>query len=72
MLNDVLVHLPVDRSAESVIDCAISVAQMFDAHLDGIACAYQPINPAIVVGASAAYFAETSLTSGMRISSSPV
>lgn len=58
MLNDVLVHLPVDRSAESVIDCAISVAQMFDAHLDGIACAYQPINPAIVVGASAAYFAE--------------
>ncbi|ABD89576.1 universal stress protein [Rhodopseudomonas palustris] len=58
MLNDILVHLPVDRPAESLIDCAISVAKLFDAHLDGIACAYQPINPAIVVGASAAYFAD--------------
>jgi nucleotide-binding universal stress UspA family protein len=58
MLNDILVHLPVDRSADSVIDSAISLAKLFDAHLDGIACAYQPINPSIVVGASAAYFAE--------------
>lgn len=58
MLNDILVHLPVERPAEPVIDCAVSVARLFDAHLDGIACAYQPINPAIVVGASAAYYAE--------------
>ena len=58
MLNDILVHLPVDRSADSVIESAISIGQLFDAHLDGIACAYQPINPSIVVGASAAYFAE--------------
>jgi nucleotide-binding universal stress UspA family protein len=58
MLNDILVHLPVDRPAGSVIDSAISIAKLFDAHLDGIACAYQPINPSIVVGASAAYFAE--------------
>jgi nucleotide-binding universal stress UspA family protein len=58
MLNDILVHLPVERPADPVIDCAVSVARLFEAHLDGIACAYQPINPAIVVGASAAYYAE--------------
>ncbi|HEY0327677.1 MAG TPA: universal stress protein [Rhodopseudomonas sp.] len=61
MLKDILVHLPVDSPATPVIDCAISVAQLFGAHLDGIACAYQPINPAIVVGASAAYFADATL-----------
>ena len=60
MLNDVLVHLPVERPAEPVIDCAVSVAKLFGAHLEAIACAYQPINPAIVVGASAAYYAEAS------------
>jgi nucleotide-binding universal stress UspA family protein len=56
-MRDILVHLPVDAPAAPVIDCAISVAALFEAHLDGIVGAYQPINPAIVVGASAAYFA---------------
>jgi nucleotide-binding universal stress UspA family protein len=57
MLRDIVVHIPVDAPAAPVIDCAASAAALFDAHLDGIVCAYQPINPAIVVGASAAYFA---------------
>jgi nucleotide-binding universal stress UspA family protein len=57
MLNDIVVHVPADRPADGLIDCAVSVAKVFDAHLDGIVCTYQPINPAIVVGASAAYFA---------------
>ena len=57
MLNDILVHIPADRPADGIVACAVSVAKIFDAHLDGIVCAYQPINPAIVVGASAAYYA---------------
>ncbi|MCG6205086.1 universal stress protein [Rhodopseudomonas sp. HC1] len=57
MLNDVVVHIPADRPADGLVDCAVSVAQAFDAHLDGFVCTYQPINPAIVVGASTAYYA---------------
>jgi nucleotide-binding universal stress UspA family protein len=57
MLNDIVVHIPADRPADGLVACAVSVARAFDAHLDGIVCTYQPINPAIVVGASAAYFA---------------
>lgn len=57
MLSDIVVHIPADHEADAVIDCAISAAVLFDAHLDGIVGVYQPINPAIMVGASAAYFA---------------
>ena len=57
MLNDVVVHIPADRPADGLVDCAVSVAQTFEAHLDGFVCTYQPINPAIVVGASTAYYA---------------
>jgi nucleotide-binding universal stress UspA family protein len=61
MLNDIVVHIPADRPADGIVACAVSVAQAFDAHLDGIVCTYQPINPAVVVGASAAYYAAANL-----------
>lgn len=57
MLKDILVHIPADRTADGVVAAAVSVAATFGAHLDGIVCTYTPINPAIVVGASAAYYA---------------
>ncbi|NEW88025.1 MULTISPECIES: universal stress protein [Rhodopseudomonas] len=57
MPSDIVVHIPADRPADGVVACAVSVAKAFDAHLDGIVCTYQPINPAIMVGASAAYYA---------------
>lgn len=57
MLNDIVVHIPADRAADGVIACAVSAAKAFGAHLDGIVCTYTPINPAIMVGASAAYYA---------------
>ena len=43
MLKDIAVHLPVDRPAGALIECAVSVARLFDAHLDGIACVYQAL-----------------------------
>ena len=57
MIKDIAVHLPVDRPMEPVLDCAMSLAAMFAAHLQGIVATYQVINPAIDVGPSAARFA---------------
>ena len=57
MLNDIAVFLPVDRPAGSLIDCAAAVAGLFEAHLDGIACAYQAINPVVGFEASAVVMA---------------
>ena len=53
MFRDIAVLLPVDRPAGALIDCAVSVAQLFEAHLDGIACVYQPLNPMIAPEAAA-------------------
>jgi nucleotide-binding universal stress UspA family protein len=53
MLRDIAVLLPVDRPAGALIDCAASVARLFEAHLDGIACVYQAMNPMMAFEASA-------------------
>ncbi len=54
MFKDILVHIPADQRADAVIDCAVSLAQIFDAHLDGVGRVYRSFNPAIAVGASSA------------------
>ncbi len=53
MFNDIAVLLPVDRPAGALIDCAAAVAGLFEAHLDGIACVYQAMNPMIAPEAAA-------------------
>ena len=57
MLNDISVLLPVDRPAGALIDCAVSVAGLFEAHLDGIACVYQALNPMVASEAAAVVMA---------------
>jgi hypothetical protein len=57
MLKDIAVHLPVDRPAGILIECAVSIARLFDAHLDGIACVYQALNPMIAPEAAAVILA---------------
>jgi nucleotide-binding universal stress UspA family protein len=57
MLKDISVLLPVDRPAGALIDCAVSVAALFEAHLDGIACVYQTMNPMIASEAAAVVMA---------------
>jgi nucleotide-binding universal stress UspA family protein len=47
MLRDIVVHIPVDQSAKPIIDCATSIGTMFDAYLEGIACVYPTLSPAI-------------------------
>jgi nucleotide-binding universal stress UspA family protein len=57
MFHDISVLLPVDRPAGALIDCAASVATLFEAHLDGIACVYQAMNPMIASEAAAVVMA---------------
>ena len=53
MFNDMAIFLPVDRPAGALIDCAAAVAGLFEAHLDGIACVYQAMNPMVAPEAAA-------------------
>jgi nucleotide-binding universal stress UspA family protein len=53
MFRDIAVLLPVDRPAGALIEYAASVAGLFEAHLDGIACVYQALNPMIAPEAAA-------------------
>jgi nucleotide-binding universal stress UspA family protein len=57
MLKDIAVLLPIDRPAAALIDCAASVAMLFEAHLDGIACVYQSLNPMVASEAAAVVMA---------------
>jgi nucleotide-binding universal stress UspA family protein len=57
MFRDISVLLPVDRPAGALIDCAASVAALFEAHLDGIVCVYQAMNPMIASEAAAVVMA---------------
>ena len=50
MLKDVLVNLSVAEGRDPACDYAISVATAFNAHLAGIAVAYDPAVPAIAGG----------------------
>ena len=43
MVKDIIVHLSVGKPRDVAGDYAISVASAFDAHLSGVACAYQPV-----------------------------
>jgi nucleotide-binding universal stress UspA family protein len=43
MIKDLVVNLPVDSRQTAVVDYAISVAEEFDAHIAGIAFAYDPV-----------------------------
>ena len=57
MLKDLAVLLPVDRPAGALIDCAVSLASLFESHLDGVACVYQTLNPMIASEAAAVVMA---------------
>jgi len=57
MFRDISVLLPVDRPAGALIDCAASVAALFEAHLDGIVCVYQAMNPMVASEATAVVMA---------------
>jgi nucleotide-binding universal stress UspA family protein len=48
MIKDIVVNLSVDTKKDVARDYAISVANIFDAHLSGVAFAYDPLSPGTV------------------------
>jgi len=54
MLKDLLVHLSIAEGAGVEADYAVSLAHAFDAHLTGIAFAYEPVVVGSVFGSIAA------------------
>ena len=45
MIKDILLNLQTGPGRDAAREYAISVAQLFEAHLTGIACEYEPVNP---------------------------
>lgn len=60
MIHDIIVHIPTEAPATPAIECAVSVAAAFDAHLDGVVCAYEEMNASVALAASATFLEATS------------
>jgi nucleotide-binding universal stress UspA family protein len=54
MIKDLLVNIPVGAPSEAVVDYAVSVANAYDAHIAGVAFAYEPVVPGTVFDGVAA------------------
>src|SRR5215472_11478809 len=50
MIKDLVVNLPVEGKPTAAADYAISIAEAFDAHISGIAFAYEPAVAPTVMG----------------------
>ena len=48
MIKDILVNLETNSARDAARDYAISVASLFEAHLTGVAFAYEPVNPGTI------------------------
>lgn len=51
MLKDIVAYLPLGETAAPVVDLSVSMAGMFDAHVEGIAFVYQPVVTTMAYGA---------------------
>jgi nucleotide-binding universal stress UspA family protein len=54
MIKDLLVNIPVGAKSAPVLDYAVSVATAYEAHLSGVAFAYEPVVPGTVFDGVAA------------------
>lgn len=50
MIKDIVVNLSVDRPKDVAADYAISLAELFDAHLAAVAFVYEPVVPVVEFG----------------------
>jgi len=50
MIKDIVVHLSVDTDRDPAVDCALSLAGLFDAHVAGVAFIYDPVVPPTFMG----------------------
>jgi nucleotide-binding universal stress UspA family protein len=54
MIKDILVNIPVGAASSPVLDYAVSIASAYDAHISGVAFAYEPVVPGTVFDGVAA------------------
>ena len=54
MIKDILVNIPVGAASTPVLEYAVSIASTFDAHISGVAFAYEPVVPGTVFDGVAA------------------
>jgi nucleotide-binding universal stress UspA family protein len=64
MVKDILVNLTIDAKQDPVANYAVVVAAAFDAHLTGVAFAYEPLMPGSVFGGVSASFAAKYIEEG--------
>jgi nucleotide-binding universal stress UspA family protein len=72
MLKDLVVNLSVAGSRTGVTDYAIGLAEAFEAHIAGIAFAYEPVIPATVMGGVPAELIEAQLRENTNAAKSAV
>ncbi len=66
MIKDVVVNLKVGAASDPAADYAVSIAAAFDAHLAGIAFAYDPVIPPSIMGGIPADFIEAQRAESAR------
>ncbi len=66
MLKDLVVNLSVGTPRDPAADYAISIAQAFDAHVAGLAFAYEPVVPVSVLGGVASDFIDAQRTESQK------
>lgn len=66
MIKDVVVNLKVNATNDPAADYAISLAAAFDAHLAGVAFAYDPVIPPSIMGGIPADFIEAQRAESAR------
>lgn len=49
MLKDIIVNLAIGAKSDPAVDYALSVAEMFGAHVTGMAFALKPVIPSMVI-----------------------
>jgi nucleotide-binding universal stress UspA family protein len=54
MIKDLIVNIPVGAASTPVLDYAVSIASTYDAHISGVAFAYEPVVPGTVFDGVAA------------------
>ncbi|MFO0990112.1 MAG: universal stress protein [Alphaproteobacteria bacterium] len=67
MIKDILVNLSAYAKRDAVVDYAASLAAMFEAHLSGVAFAYEPVVAASAMGGAPIDFIDAQRAENRRI-----
>jgi nucleotide-binding universal stress UspA family protein len=72
MLKDLIVNLTVDADRDAAAEYAVSVAKTFEAHISGIAFAYEPVIPGSIFGGVAAELVQSQRAASEKAASTAI